>query len=192
VAHDNVRVRMSTEQFLKAFGEKVPPSPAVALPVVTFNDTVTFHWNGEEVHAFHVPPSHTDGDSVVWFKKANVVHMGDIFFNGLYPFIDVDAGGSIDGMIAAVDLVLAKITDQARVIPGHGPLATKADLVAFRTMLAGVRDAVAPLVAAGKSEDEVVAAKPTAAFDAVWGKGFLSPEKFTRIVYAGMQKPHAH
>jgi cyclase len=191
VAHDNVRVRMSTEQFLAAFGQRVLPSPAIALPVVTFSDSVTFHWNGEEVHALHLPPSHTDGDSVVFFRKANVVHMGDLFFNGLYPFIDVDAGGSIDGMVTALDQVLPKITADAKIIPGHGPLAGKRELTAFRDMLAGIRDAVAPLVAAGKSEEAVVAAKPTAPWDEAWGKGFLNPDAFTRIVFAGMKKKQA-
>jgi glyoxylase-like metal-dependent hydrolase (beta-lactamase superfamily II) len=188
VAHDNVRQRLSTEQFMKAFDRTVPPSPQAALPVVTFNDAVTFHLNGEEIHAFHVEPAHTDGDSVVFFKKANVVHMGDLLFNGLYPFIDVDAGGNIDGMIAAGERVLGMIDDDTLLIAGHGPLAGKKELAAFVEMLRDVRDAVAPMVTEGKSADEVVAAKPTAAWDEVWGKGFLNPERFTRIVYEGMKK----
>src|SRR6185503_12175274 len=106
VAHDNVYRRMSTEQFITFFNEKVAASPKVALPVITFNDTLTFHLNGDDLHAFHVPPAHTDGDSIVHFRKADVIHMGDTFFNGMYPFIDVDSGGGIEGMIGAADKVL--------------------------------------------------------------------------------------
>ena len=161
VAHENVRKRMSVEQFLAAFNERVPASPAAALPVVTYADSVSFHLNGEEMHCFHLPPAHTDGDSVVHFKKANVIHMGDLFFNGLYPFIDASTGGSVDGMINGADKVLALANDATQIIPGHGPMAKKADLVAFRAMLAGVRDKMKPLITAGKTLAEVQAAKPT-------------------------------
>jgi glyoxylase-like metal-dependent hydrolase (beta-lactamase superfamily II) len=186
VAHDNVRKRMSVEQFIEAFGSKVPAAPAVALPVVTFNDTVTFHLNGDEIHAFHVAPAHTDGDSIVVFRKAKVAHLGDTFFNGLYPFIDVSSGGNVEGMIASADRVLGMIDETYRIIPGHGPAARRADLVAFRDMLAGVRDKVKPLVAAGKTLAEVQAAKPTAAWDEKWGGGFLKPEQFVAIAYTGL------
>ncbi|HEX4955928.1 MAG TPA: MBL fold metallo-hydrolase [Thermoanaerobaculia bacterium] len=188
VAHDNVRVQMAVEHFSQVFNIAIPASPAVALPVVTFNDTVTFHLNGETIHAYHVPPAHTDGDSVVWFKKADVVHLGDLFFNGLYPFIDGESGGSIDGVIAAANRVLGELGPATRIIPGHGPLAGKAELAAYRDMLVGVRANVAALVAAGKSLDETLAAKPTAAWDEAWGKGFLSPDTFTRHVYAMLAK----
>jgi glyoxylase-like metal-dependent hydrolase (beta-lactamase superfamily II) len=186
VAHDNVRKRMSVDQFIEAFGAKFPASPAVALPVVTFSDTVTFHLNGEEIHAFHVAPAHTDGDSIIVFRKAKVVHMGDTFFNGLYPFIDASTGGSVEGMIAAADRVLGMVDETFRLIPGHGPSARRADLVAFRAMLAGVRDKMKPLVAAGKTLAEVQAAKPTAAWDEAWGKGFLKPEQFVAVAYAAL------
>jgi glyoxylase-like metal-dependent hydrolase (beta-lactamase superfamily II) len=188
VAHDNVRTRLSTEQFNAFFNRKTPPAPAAALPVVTFADAVTFHLNGDEIHAFHVPPAHTDGDSVVHFRKANAVHMGDLFFNGLYPFIDTGAGGSIDGMIAAVDLVLGRTDAKTRFIPGHGPLGDRAALQAFRDMLAGVRDRIRPLVEAGKTLEEIRAAKPTAEWDEKWGKGFMKPEQFVGIVVDGMRQ----
>jgi len=110
VAHDNVRRRMSTEQFNAFFNRKTPPAPKAALPVVTFAESVRFHINGEEIHAFHVPPAHTDGDSIVHFTRANVIHTGDLFFNGLYPFIDVASGGGIDGMIAAAHTIDPKTT----------------------------------------------------------------------------------
>jgi glyoxylase-like metal-dependent hydrolase (beta-lactamase superfamily II) len=186
VAHDNVRVRMSTEQFLEAFDRRVPPSPESALPVVTFSDTVTFHINGDTVHAFHVDPAHTDGDSIVHFSKANVIHMGDVMFSGMYPFIDVGAGGSLTGVIAACDRALELADDDTKIIPGHGPLSTRADLEAYRAMLAGVRDAVAPLVVAGKSLEEMRQADPLAPFNETWGGG-MEPEVFLGIVYESLK-----
>ena len=186
VAQDNVRKRMSQEQFIKAFNSKVPSSPAAALPLVTFVDSISFHVNGDDVDAFHVPPAHTDGDAIVYFRKANVLHMGDTFFNGLYPFVDLSTGGSIAGMIGACDRGLSMGDASTKVIPGHGPSGNKADLKAFRDMLAASRDAVAPLVKAGKTLDDVKAAKPTAALDEKWGKGFLKPDVWVSIVYADL------
>jgi glyoxylase-like metal-dependent hydrolase (beta-lactamase superfamily II) len=188
VAHDRVRARLSTEQFMEAFNRKVPPLPREALPVITFNDSVTFHLNNEEIRIFHVPPAHTDGDSIVHFPGANVVHMGDTFFNGLYPFIDVSAGGSINGLIDAVEGVMKKIDEETKVIPGHGPLSNKKELSAFRDMLKGVRDKIAPMVDAGKSLQEVIETRPTAEFDEAWGKGFLKPEQFVGIVYESLRR----
>jgi glyoxylase-like metal-dependent hydrolase (beta-lactamase superfamily II) len=187
VAHENVRRRMSVEQFSAAFQRKTPPSPEGALPVVTFTESVTFHWNGDEIRAFHVDPAHTDGDAIIHLVKADVIHMGDVFFNGMYPFIDTESGGRIDGMIAAADRVLALAGEKTRLIPGHGPLGTKADLKAYRDVLATARDRIAKLKAAGKTRDEVVAAKPTAEFDAKWGGGFMKPEVWTGIVYDSLK-----
>ncbi len=187
VAHENVRKRMSTEQFLKAFNMRTPPSPPGALPVVTFTDAVTFHWNGDDIRVFHVAPAHTDGDAVIHFQKANVIHAGDTFFNGMYPFIDASSGGSLDGMIAAADRILDLADDETKIIPGHGPLANKADLITFRDMLATVRTRIRELIEAGKTRDEVVAAHPTADLDATWGKGFLQPDVWVGIVYDAMQ-----
>jgi glyoxylase-like metal-dependent hydrolase (beta-lactamase superfamily II) len=189
VAHENVRKRMSTEQFLEAFGMKVPPSDPVALPVVTFSDSVTFHLNGEEIYAFHIPPAHTDGDSLVLFRKANVLHGGDTFFNGMYPFIDLSTGGSVGGMIAAADRMLALAGDGTKIIPGHGPLATKADLKAYRDMLATARDRVAALVKEGKTLEQTTAAKPLAELDAKWGQGFLKADPFVSILYKDLSRP---
>jgi cyclase len=183
VAHENVRKRMGSEQFIAMFDRKVPASPEAALPVVTFAEAVTFHWNGDEVRAFHVAPAHTDGDTIVQFVKADVVHMGDCFFNGNFPFIDTSSGGKVDGIVAAADRVLGAISDKTRVIPGHGPVATKADLQAYRDTVKSVRDRVAKLKAEGKAKDAVVAAKPTAEFDAKWGQGFIKPDVFVGLVY---------
>ena len=188
VAHENVRKRMSSEQFIAAFDTRVPAAPAIALPVVTFEDSVTFHWNGDDIHVFHVAPGHTDGDSIIHFQKANVIHMGDTLFNGYYPFIDASSGGNIDGMIAAEEHVLALADDKTKIIPGHGPLADKAQLQANHDMLVTARDRIHKLMAAGKSRDEVVAAKPTADLDEEWGDGFLKPDLWVGIVYDGMTK----
>jgi glyoxylase-like metal-dependent hydrolase (beta-lactamase superfamily II) len=185
VAHENVRERMSVEQFIEALDRRVPRAPEGALPAVTFGESVTFHVNDEEIHIFHVN-AHTDGDALVHFRRGNVLHMGDIHFNGMYPFIDVSSGGSIDRMIAAVEMVLAMIDDETKVIPGHGPLSDKAGLAEYRDMLVGVRDAVAEQIAMGKGRDAVIAAKPTAAFDPEWGGGWLSPDQFTAIVFSDL------
>lgn len=188
VGHDHVRARMSVEQFMEALNRRVPPSPAKALPVVTFNDTVTSHLNGQTIHAFHVPPAHTDGDSVIHFREGNVVHMGDLFFNGLYPFIDLSGGGSVDGMIAAADRVLALTDGNTKIIPGHGPLADRESLRRYREMLFTVRSRVQELIAAGKRVEEVLQARPSREFDETWGKGFMSPENFLRIVYSSLRR----
>jgi glyoxylase-like metal-dependent hydrolase (beta-lactamase superfamily II) len=187
VAHENVRKRMSVEQFIEAFGSKVPASPKAALPVVTFADAVTFHLNGDDIRSFHVAPAHTDGDTLVHFGKANVVHMGDCFFNGMYPFIDLSSGGSFEGMIAAADTVLGRVDTATKIIPGHGPLADKAALQSYRDMLVGVRDRVRPLVKAGKTLEEVKAAQPTKAFDEKWGQGFMKPDVWLGIVYKSLK-----
>lgn len=183
VAHRNVRERMSTEQFMAAFGREVEPSPEAARPVVTFAEEVDFHWNGEDIHVFHVPNAHTDGDAIVHFRGTNVVHMGDVFFHQQYPFIDLSSGGSLKGLVAAVDRALAIVDDDTRIIPGHGPLADKAALVKYREFLATVHERVSKLVAAGKTADEVVAAAPTKEWDEAWGQGFMKPDMFVRIAY---------
>ena len=183
VAHENVRKRMGSEQFIALFNQKVPASPEVALPVVTFAEGVSFYWNGDEVRAYHVAPAHTDGDTVVQFVKADVVHMGDCFFNGNYPFIDTSSGGKVDGVVAAAERVLAGVSDKTRIIPGHGPVASKADLQAYRDTVKAIRDRVAKLKAEGKTKEAAVAAKPSAEFDAKWGQGFVKPDVFVGLVY---------
>jgi glyoxylase-like metal-dependent hydrolase (beta-lactamase superfamily II) len=188
VAHDNVRKRMSTEQFNVVFKSTTPASPKAALPVVTFAESVTLHLNGDTVQVTHVPPAHTDGDSIVHFTKANVIHMGDLFMNGFYPFIDVGSGGHVDGVVGAAEKALAMANDQTKIVPGHGPLATKADLKAFRDMVAAIRDRVSALVKEGKSLEEVQAAQPSKEFDAKWGGGFMKPEQFVGLVYASLQE----
>ena len=155
--------------------------------MVTFTDAITFHWNGDDVRVYHVPPAHTDTDSIVHFVKADVVHMGDVFFNGSYPYIDTSSGGRVDGVIEAADRALAGTGGATRFIPGHGPVGSRADLQAYRDMLKTVRDRVAALKAAGKSRDEVIAAKPTADHDAKWGGGFMKAEIFAGILYDSLK-----
>ena len=188
VAHDNVRRRMSSQQLISFIGAKQEASPKVALPVVTVPTEVTFHINGDEVHAFHVPNAHTDGDLIVHLRKSDVVHMGDTFFNGMYPFIDGSSGGSADGVIAAADRVLAIAGDKTKIIPGHGPLASKADLQAWRTMLATATQRIKDLRRAGKSDEEIRAARPTADLDARYGGGFIKPEQFTMMLLGVITK----
>ncbi len=183
VAHDGVRRRMKAGGLIEFFQNQIPPAPKAALPVITFADSVTFHLNGDELHVFHVPPAHTDGDSVIHFREANVVHMGDLYFNGLYPFIDGSSGGSVDGVIAAAEKVHAMIDEDTKIIPGHGALSNRAELAAYIEMLKDVRAKVGALVDAGKSLEEAIAAEPTAAWDDPWGKVFINPEQFTTIVY---------
>jgi glyoxylase-like metal-dependent hydrolase (beta-lactamase superfamily II) len=186
VAHDNVRQRMSTEQFIARFNSRTPPAPKMALPVVTFNDGATFHLNGDDIHAVHVKNAHTDGDVLVHWQNANVLHMGDTFFNGSYPFIDLSSGGSINGVIDAATNALGYVNEQTRIIPGHGPLSGKADLVAYRDMLVVVRDQVKKLIAERKSLAQVLAAKPSAAFDAKWGNGFMKADDFVTTVFESL------
>ena len=188
LAHENVRRRMAEGR--PAMGDRgaVPPASKEALPVVTFPSDITFHWNDDVIHVFHVDPAHTDGDAMVHWTRANVLHMGDVFFNGNYPFVDVSSGGSFVGTIAAVDRALTLVNERTRIIPGHGPAGDRAALVTYREMLVGVRDAVQALVTAGKTVDEAVAAKPTAPWDPVWNAGFVKGDGFTRTVFEELSK----
>jgi cyclase len=184
VAHDNVRRRMSTRQFIEFLEREEPASPPGALPIVTFSDAVTFHINDDEVTAVHLPAAHTDGDAAVYFRRANVVHLGDVYVRYGYPFIDLSSGGSLSGMVRGVDRMLALINDSTKVIPGHGATADRTALRAYREMLATVRDRVHRQVASGASLEQVIASRPTAAFDAAWGGGFIKPDDFVRFAYA--------
>lgn len=186
VAHNQVRERLKTDQFFKVFDRKIPASPAAALPIITFGDTVTFHLNGQTIHVFHVEKAHTDGDSVIHFREANVIHAGDTYFNGIYPFIDTEHGGSLDGMIEATERILAIADDATKIIPGHGPLSNRTELVTYRQMLLDVRSRTRTAIQNGTTLADFIVSQPTADYDKAWGKGFLSPEKFLTIVYQGL------
>jgi glyoxylase-like metal-dependent hydrolase (beta-lactamase superfamily II) len=182
-AHQKTRERLSTPQTMKMFHRDVPASPAGALPTITFDGNMQIWRNGDSLDLVHFDPAHTDTDIFIQFHKADVLHLGDIWFNGMYPFIDEGTGGSIGGMIRAGEMALAVAGSNTKLIPGHGPLGTKAEFQKFHDLLSAVRDKVAALKAAGASEAEVVGKKPTAEFDAAWGKGFMSGADFTGIVY---------
>lgn len=186
VAHENVRERMSVDQFMERLDRTVPAAPKAALPVVTYDDSVTFHLNGDEIHAFHVPPAHTDGDSIVHFRKANVVHMGDVFFTSGYPFVDLGSGGSVEGVLDAVDRVLALTDAETAIIPGHGPMSDREGLEEYRRMLGTIVSRVAERIAAGDSLEEVQAARPSAEFDEEHGGGFIDGETFVETVYTSL------
>ena len=187
VAHENVRKRMSVESTIDFLGMKFKAEPRAALPSITFTRDTTFNVNGDELYVLHVANAHTDGDSIVHFRKSNVIHMGDTFFNKLYPFIDSSSGGSVDGVIANADRVLKMAGEDTKIIPGHGPLASKAGLKAYRDMLAAVSGSIKKQVKAGKTLAQVIDSKPTAKFDEVWGKGFLNPQRFTEMLYKNVQ-----
>ena len=188
VAHENVRRRMGAEQFLEAFNQRVPASPASALPIVTFAEGITFFVNGDSIRALHVKNAHTDGDAIIVFTAANVIHMGDTYFNGFYPFIDVSSGGSLDGIVAAADIALKLADADTKIIPGHGALGNKASLKQYRDVMADVRGRMAKLIANKRTLAQIIAAKPLADYDSTWGNGFMKPEQFITIVHAGMTK----
>jgi cyclase len=183
IAHENTPKRMSESHTLQVLGLHFDPSPANALPQRTFKDSMQMKFSGEDLALGHIPPSHTDSDIFIHFRKANVLHLGDTFFNGMYPYIDGGTGGSIGGMIAAADKTLAMADNDTKIVPGHGPLGNKADLAKFRDMLSTVRDRVQKLHSSGKSVEEAVAAKPLADLDPVWGKALFNGDAFVRIVY---------
>ena len=181
IAHDNVRKRLAAGS--SARGRATPAAPRIALPVVTFNDTATIHVNGEDIRAVHFPHGHTDGDAVIYFSQSNVVHMGDDFFNGHFPFIDTENGGSAKGMIANVDKVLSTLPDDVKVIPGHGELSDKAGLRRFVDMLRGTSGAVEKAMKAGRTLDQMKTDKILAQWEE-WGKDwFVNAEGFTEMLY---------
>jgi glyoxylase-like metal-dependent hydrolase (beta-lactamase superfamily II) len=196
LAHDNVRARMSTEQFIKSMNRKVPASPKDALPVVTFGDGVTLHLNGDTLHVVHVVAAHTDGDSLVHWQKANVLHMGDTFFHRVsFPFVDLSSGGSIDGVIAAANRGLGFSNAATRIIPGHGPVASRAELAGYRDMLVDIRSKVAAGIKAKRTLAQIQASAPAARYGMT--DGFIKPDQFVEAVYNSLRAPaqkapHSH
>ncbi len=185
-SHDNVRERLTTGSFIAAFNMKSGAVSEEGLPVVTFSEDISFHLNGDNVQAIHVPHAHTDGDSFIYFKVANVIHSGDIFFNGFYPFIDVHHGGSVKGMITATDKILALADNETKIIAGHGPLGDKAQLASYRLMLATAYERLKALKEDGKSVEEAIAAKPLADLEETWGDGLFKGERWIELVYSGV------
>ncbi len=185
-SHDNVRERLKNGSFIKAFNAKSEATSAEGLPVVTFSDGINFHINGDTIQAIHVAHAHTDGDSFIYFNKANVVHAGDILFNGFYPFIDVNHGGSLSGTIRAVKKILSLIDDKTKIIPGHGPLGDKAQLEMYLEMLNTAYERLRTLKAEGKTAQEAAAAKPLADLEENWGDGIFTGDRWIEIIYGGV------
>ncbi|MET1256135.1 MBL fold metallo-hydrolase [Aliikangiella maris] len=194
VAHENLRLRMVNKGVMTSNGDV--PAPKAALPVITFSHSMNFHLNDQDAKIFHVSEAHTDGDAVIYFKQANVIHTGDTMFSNMFPFIDFNNGGSLDGYIEAQKTIYKLANDKTKIIPGHGELATKADLKNSIEMLKESKKIIAELVAKGKSEEEIVALNPLAKFHDKWNWGFITTEKMTRQVYKGIKasgkKKHKH
>jgi cyclase len=192
IAQDNVRARLATEQLLK--GDKIPASPKEALPVITYANGVTVHLNGDDLRVIHVANAHTDGDSIIRWTKADVLHMGDTFWHGdSFPFVDLESGGSIDGMIAAATEGIELAGPNTKIVPGHGTIGTRADLVAFRDMLVDIRDKVAAGMKTGRTLAQIRASKPAAKYG--MPDGFIKPDQFVETVYTSLKNPpakHAH
>jgi glyoxylase-like metal-dependent hydrolase (beta-lactamase superfamily II) len=185
-SHHNVRERLSMGYYLKEFEMKQAALADGGLPVVTFSEDISFHLNGDTVQAVHVAHAHTDGDCFIYFKKANVIHAGDVFFNGFYPFIDVDHGGSLKGMLEAVDRILSIADDKTRIIPGHGPLADRSQLENYRKMLTTVYERLRKLKASGMSGEEAAEEKPLADLDEEWGDGHFDSDSWIEMIYPGV------
>ncbi|HTP88056.1 MAG TPA: MBL fold metallo-hydrolase [Bryobacteraceae bacterium] len=191
IAHENVLKRVSTPQRNAFFNREWPVLAQEGRPVETFTVGGELTHSGEKVVYKYLPPAHTDGDSIIHFQNANVCHAGDLLFNGFYPFIDYSAGGSIEGMVEASGRIMAAVDAKTKVIPGHGPMATRDDVREFHDMLAGINDAVTKLFKAGKTLQEAQAEEPTKPWDEKWGKGFLKGPEFVHLLYAGKSGGHA-
>lgn len=185
IAHDNVRRRMATEQRSELFKSTTPASPKEALPVITFDQTLTVHFNGEEIRAIHFPQGHTDGDSVIFFTSSNVVHLGDDFFAGMFPFVDLDSGGSVEGLAKNIGEIIGKIPAGAKLIPGHGPLSTIDDLKTFHNMLLKTTEIVRQKIAAGKTLDQVKSEGLPDEWKS-WGTGFIKTDMWLEIVHRSL------
>ncbi len=186
VAHENTRKHLSTATRVEGWDFTFLPAPAGAIPTEVFTTERTVEINGAKIALKHYSPAHTDSDIYAHFTSADIIHVADTFWNGYYPFIDYSTGGSIDGMIRATEANLSKITEKMIVIPGHGPVGTRSDLTFYRDLLVNTSDKVAALKKQGKSLKEIIAAKPTAAYDTKWGGGFMSPRMFTGLVFEGV------
>jgi len=187
IAHENSRMRMTREQKYPDFNMNFPAVPEAALPVVTFKDSLTLHFNGDEIQVTHIENAHSDADIVIYFRKANVIHTGDLYFTVLYPYIDVSHGGSVDGMIRAAEKIIGMTDENTKIIPGHGPLSNREELTRYRDMLVTVRDRIKSQIKQGKTLEEILASKPTADFDKVKAEA-VPPEMFVKIIYNDLAK----
>ena|SRR5579862_4229306 len=185
-AHENTNKHLSTSTRVEDWNYTFPPAPAGAVPTTIFGDAYRLHHNDTALALKYYGPAHTDSDISVVFEEADVIHVGDTWWNGFYPFIDYSTGGGIDGMIRATKRNLTVVTDKTIIIPGHGPVGNKAGLTEYYDMLVAIRGNVSTLKKQGKPLAETIAAKPTAAYDAMWGQFLMTPAMFTKLVYAGV------
>jgi glyoxylase-like metal-dependent hydrolase (beta-lactamase superfamily II) len=190
IAHDNIRERMTTAQVSTFMQSTTQPYAEEALPVVTFNDRMSLHLNGETATAYYVANGHTDGDCIIHFPVSNVIHMGDMYFNGLYPYIDLDAGGSIQGMVAAADLALSMANESTRIIPGHGLLAITEDLKSYRDFLVKAIANVQEMIDMEMDLQQIIAAEPTKEWDEAQGKTWITPAQFVTFIYNSLEGIH--
>jgi len=185
IAQDNVRKRLATEQKSAVFNSTTPASPKEALPVITFNDSLSVHFNGEDIRAIHFPHGHTDGDSVIFFSASNVVHLGDDFFAGRFPFVDLESGGSVEGLVKNIGELIVKIPADAKLIPGHGPISTLDDLKSYHRMLQQTTEIVRGKIAAGKTLDQIKTEGLPAEW-APWGAGFIKTDRWVETIYKSL------
>jgi glyoxylase-like metal-dependent hydrolase (beta-lactamase superfamily II) len=187
IAHDNVRKRLSTEQRSEFFKETTPASPKEALPVITFDQSLSVHFNGEEIRVIHFPHGHTDGDSIIFFTTSNVVHLGDDFFAGRFPFVDLESGGSVEGLTKNIGELIPKVPAGAKLIPGHGPISTIDDLKAYHRMLIETTEIVGKKVAAKKNLDQIKKDGLPAGWKS-WGEGFIKTDQWIESVFLSLSK----
>lgn len=189
IAHTNVRKRLSTEN--RVPGNTAAAAPKEALPVITFDDSLSIHFNGEEVRAVHLPHGHTDGDLVIYFTKSNVIHLGDHFFRDRFPFVDLDSGGTVQGLTENIGKVLSRLPAGVKIIPGHGALSAPADLRRYHTMLVETTEIVRDGIAAGKTLEQIKAAGLPEQYRE-WGTGFIASGRWIETIYRSLQQPQEH
>ena len=186
IGQENVKQRLSSVQNVPFIGLRDGRYPTQALPTMTYSSSMILRQGGQQLALVNYGPAHTDGDTIIYISPANVAVVGDIFSNHFYPIIDLASAGSIDGMIHSLDQILAQTDEHTKIVPGHGPVATRSDLQDYRDMLVQVRQRIKVLIGAGKTIDEAVAAAPTKDFDAEWGRGYVSPDVFVRMVFTSL------
>ena len=186
MAHDNVRKRLAVDNFIEMFGMEAPAMDSAGLPVITFDQSLTLHLNNNEIRISHVNSAHTDGDSIVHFRDANVIHTGDIYFAGMYPFIDTQSGGSTEGVLRALEKIAALSDSDTVIIPGHGPLGDKNSLTAYTDMIRTISGRIHRMIDKQSSLEQILAAEPTRDFDEKYGNGFIGNTAFVKMLYADM------
>jgi cyclase len=183
MAHDNVRKRLSVDNFIEMFQMEAPAMGKAGLPVITFSDSLTLHLNNDEILVTHVENAHTDGDAIIVFKQANVIHAGDTYFAGMYPFIDSNSGGSVEGTLKAIRRILALADENTVIIPGHGPISNKSGLTAYSDMLETISNRIRTMINKQTSLQQIQAARPTQDYDETYGGGFIKNEAFVEMLY---------